>query len=440
MADPTYGITHKRVLSIALPIVISNATVPILGAVDTGVIGQLGGAAPIGAVGIGAIILGALYWIFGFLRMGTVGLTSQALGAGDAQEVRALFFRSAGIGVLAGLAFIIFQIPIFAGAFWIAPASTQVESLARDYMSIRVWSAPAAIAIYGLSGWLIAQERTRAVLMIQLFMNVTNIILDFWFVLGLGLGVEGVAVATLIAEWGGLALGLYLCRQVFRGLALSWWQQIANRRRVIYMMQVNGDILIRSVLLQTGFVSFLFFGAELGDVTLAANQVLLQFVYLASYAMDGFVFAAESLVGQAMGARAVAQLRRGASVAAVWAFGTAFALAAGFWIMGPFVIDVMAKDPAVQQAARLYLPHMVAAPLLGALAWMLDGVFIGATRTKDMRNMMVLSFLGYCGLVLLLLPSFGNHGLWMAMNGFFILRGVSLALRYPALERVAAAP
>ena len=223
-------------------------------------------------------------------------------------------------------------------------------------------------------------------------------------------------------------------------MALSLWQQIVNRRRVIYMMQVNGDILIRSVLLQAGFVSFLFFGAELGDVTLAANQVLLQFVYLASYAMDGFVFAAESLVGQAMGAKAVAQLRRGASVTAVWAFGAAIVMAAGFWIVGPFVIDVMAKDPAVQQAARLYLPHMALAPLLGALAWMLDGVFIGATRTKDMRNMMILSFLGYCGLVLLLLPSFGNHGLWMAMNGFFILRGVSLALRYPALERVAAAP
>ena len=440
MADPSYGITHRRVLSIALPIVISNATVPILGAVDTGVIGQLGGAAPIGAVGIGAIILGALYWIFGFLRMGTVGLTSQALGGGDAKEVRALFFRSIGIGVLAGMAFITFQIPIFAAAFWIAPASAEVEGLARAYMSIRVWSAPAAIAIYGLSGWLIAQERTRAVLMVQLFMNVTNIILDFWFVLGLGLGVEGVAVATLIAEWGGLGLGLYLCRQVFRGLALSLWQQIVNRRRLIHMMQVNGDILIRSVLLQAGFVSFLFFGAELGDVTLAANQVLLQFVYLASYAMDGFVFAAESLVGQAMGARAVAQLRRGASVTAVWAFGSALVLAAGFWIVGPFVIDVMAKDPTVQEAARLYLPHMVAAPLFGALAWMLDGVFIGATRTQDMRNMMILSFLGYCGLVLLLLPSFGNHGLWMAMNGFFILRGVSLAFRYPALERVAAAP
>ena len=440
MADHTFGITHRRVLTIAIPIVISNATVPILGAVDTGVIGQLGAAAPIGAVGIGAIILGALYWIFGFLRMGTVGLTSQALGAGDNLEVTALFFRATGIGVLAGLGFILFQAPMFAGAFWVSPASAEVEALARDYMSIRVWSAPAAIAIYGLSGWLIAQERTGAVLMIQLLMNLTNILLDLWFVLGLGLGVEGVAVATLIAEWSGLVLGLYLCRSVLNGLAWPMWQQIFDRLRLIRMAQVNLDILIRSVLLQAGFVSFLFFGADLGDVTLAANQVLLQFVYMASYAMDGFVFAAESLVGQAMGARAVAQLRRGASVTAIWAFGSAVFMAAMFWAFGPVVIDVMAKDASVQEAARMYLPHMALAPLLGALAWMLDGVFIGATRTRDMRNMMIVSFLGYCVLVALLLPGLGNHGLWLAMNGFFILRGMSLALRYPALERAAACP
>ena len=440
MADHTFGITHRRVLTIAIPIVISNATVPILGAVDTGVIGQLGAAAPIGAVGIGAIILGALYWIFGFLRMGTVGLTSQALGAGDKREVAALFFRATGIGVLAGLGFILFQAPMFAGAFWVSPASAEVEALARDYMSIRVWSAPAAIAIYGLSGWLIAQERTGAVLMIQLLMNLSNILLDLWFVLGLDLGVEGVAVATLIAEWSGLVLGLYLCRSVLNGLAWPMWQQIFDRLRLIRMAQVNLDILIRSVLLQAGFVSFLFFGADLGDVTLAANQVLLQFVYMASYAMDGFVFAAESLVGQAMGARAVAQLRRGASVTAIWAFGSAVFMAAMFWAFGPVVIDVMAKDASVQEAARMYLPHMALAPLLGALAWMLDGVFIGATRTRDMRNMMIVSFLGYCVLVALLLPGLGNHGLWLAMNGFFILRGMSLALRYPALERAAACP
>ena len=206
------------------------------------------------------------------------------------------------------------------------------------------------------------------------------------------------------------------------------------------MAQVNLDILIRSVLLQAGFVSFLFFGADLGDVTLAANQVLLQFVYMASYAMDGFVFAAESLVGQAMGARAVAQLRRGASVTAIWAFGSAVFMAAMFWAFGPVVIDVMAKDASVQEAARMYLPHMALAPLLGALAWMLDGVFIGATRTRDMRNMMIVSFLGYCVLVALLLPGLGNHGLWLAMNGFFILRGMSLAPDTPPWSAQAACP
>ena len=435
MADHTYGITHRRVLTIAIPIVISNATVPILGAVDTGVIGQMGAAAPIGAVGIGAIILGALYWIFGFLRMGTVGLTSQALGAGDSHEVRALFFRVTGIGLMAGVGFILLQLPIFAGAFWVSPASVEVESLARDYMSIRIWSAPAAIAIYGLSGWLIAQERTAAVLLIQLLMNLCNIILDLWFVLGLGLGVEGVALATLIAEWGGLVLGLYLCRSVLSGLAGPMWRQIFDRVRLARMVQVNVDILIRSVLLQVGFVSFLFFGADLGDVTLAANQILLQFVYVASHAMDGFVFAAEALVGQAMGARAVAQLRRGASLTAIWAFGSAVFMAMMFWVLGAIVIDIMAKDASVQEAARIYLPHIALAPLMGALAWMLDGVFIGATRSRDMRNMMIVSFSGYCALVALLLPSLGNHGLWLAMNGFFILRGVTLALRYPALER-----
>ena len=438
MSDHTFGITHRRVLTIAIPIVISNATVPILGAVDTGVIGQMGVAAPIGAVGIGAIILGALYWIFGFLRMGTVGLTSQAFGAGDHREVNALFFRATGIGLIAGLAFVLFQVPLFLGAFWVSPASAEVEDLARQYMSIRIWSAPAAIAIYGLSGWLIAQERTGAVLMIQLLMNVSNIILDLWFVLGLGLGVEGVAIATLIAEWGGLALGMYLCRSVLSGFSGSIWQQVFDRERLIRMAQVNVDILIRSVLLQAGFVSFLFFGADLGDVTLAGNQVLLQFVYMAAHAMDGFVFAAESLVGQAVGARAVAQLRRAASLTAIWTFSLGVLMAVIFWAVGPWVIDLMAKDVAVQAAARLYLPHTALAPLLGALAWMLDGVFIGATRTRDMRNMMILSFLGYYALVALLFPGFGNHGLWLAMNGFLILRGVTLALRYPALERATA--
>ena len=438
MAKDNLGITHKRVLKIALPIVISNATVPLLGAVDTGVIGQMGIAAPIGAVGIGAIILTALYWVFGFLRMGTVGLTSQALGAGNHIEVTALFFRATGIGLIAGVAFILLQWPLFFSAFWISPASPEVETLAREYMSIRVWSAPAAIGIYGITGWLIAQERTGAVLCVQLFMNLSNILLDLWFVLGLDLGVQGVAIATFIAEWTGLLLGLFLCRREASQVSSALWHQILDKPLLKRMAQVNGDILVRSALLQVGFVSFLFFGSDLGDITLAANQVLLQFVYLASYAMDGFVFAAETLVGQAIGARATLQLRRGACFTAVWVFGTSAVLALVFWTMGPVIIDIMTKEPDVQMAARLYLPHVAMVPLLGATAWMLDGVFIGATRTRDMRNMMIISFLGYCGFIVLLLPNFGNHGLWWAMNGFFVLRGITLAVRYPALERSAA--
>ena len=417
MAKDNLGITHKRVLKIALPIVISNATVPLLGAVDTGVIGQMGIAAPIGAVGIGAIILTALYWIFGFLRMGTVGLTSQALGAGNHIEVTALFFRATGIGLIAGVAFILLQWPLFFSAFW---------------------SAPAAIGIYGITGWLIAQERTGAVLCVQLFMNLSNILLDLWFVLGLDLGVQGVAIATFIAEWTGLLLGLFLCRRAVSQVSSALWHQILDKPLLKRMAQVNGDILVRSALLQVGFVSFLFFGSDLGDITLAANQVLLQFVYLASYAMDGFVFAAETLVGQAIGARATLQLRRGACFTAVWVFGTSAVLALVFWTVGPVIIDIMTKEPDVQMAARLYLPHVAMVPLLGATAWMLDGVFIGATRTRDMRNMMIISFLGYCGFIVLLLPNFGNHGLWWAMNGFFVLRGITLAVRYPALERSAA--
>ncbi len=289
-------ITHRRVLNIAVPIVLSNATVPILGAVDTGVVGQMGQAAPIGAVGLGAIILTAIYWIFGFLRMGTTGLAAQALGRGDHAEVAALLSRALLIAAAAGLALIMLQQPVFWGAFRIAPASDEVETLARAYMEIRIWSAPAAIAIYGITGWLIAAERTRAVLLLQLWMNGVNILLDLWFVLGLGWGVEGVALATFIAEWSALALGLWLCRAAFRGRD---WRRVAlvfNRLRLLQMSSVNGDILIRSVLLQAAFVSFLFFGAGLGDVTLAANQVLLQFLSITAYALDGFAFAAEALV------------------------------------------------------------------------------------------------------------------------------------------------
>jgi len=428
-------VTHARVLKIALPIVISNATVPILGAVDTGVVGQMGLAAPIGAVGLGAVILTGIYWVFGFLRMGTTGLAGQALGAGQAGEVAALLTRALMIGLAGGLAVIALQGPLFAGAFLVAPASDEVEGMARDYMAIRVWSAPAMIALFGVTGWLIAQERTRAVLAIQVLMNGVNVGLDVWFVLGLGWGVEGVARATVIAEWGGLALGLWFCRDAFRVPAWRDWPRVFDPVRLRVMAMVNGDILLRSLMLQAVFVSFLFLGAGFGDVTLAANQVLMQFLNVTAHALDGFAFAAEAIVGRACGARDLPVLRRGAVLASAWALGVCLGIATLYAALGGVAIDLMTTAPEVREAARVFLPYAVAAPLLGLAPFMLDGVFIGATRTRDMRNMMALSLLLYGLAVAVLVPPLGNHGLWAALLLSFVARGVTLGLRYPALER-----
>ncbi|WP_281825423.1 MATE family efflux transporter [Jannaschia rubra] len=432
-------LTHRRILRVAIPVVLSNATVPILGAVDTGVVGQMGAAAPIAAVGAGAIILSSVYWIFGFLRMGTTGLAAQALGASDRAELVALLSRALLIAGVAGAGLIALQWAIFAAAFRLAPTTAEVEGLARSYMTIRIWSAPAAIAIYGLTGWLIAQERTGAVLIVQLAMNGANILLDLWFVLGLGWGVQGVAVATFLAEWSGLALALWFVRD---GFADGLWRdraQVFDGARLRRMVAVNTDILIRSVLLQITFASFLLMGGLFGTVALAANQVLLQFLYITSYALDGFAFAVEALVGRYFGAGNRQRLRRAVMMCAGWGVGTVTVLALGFAVFGGRIVDVMATAPEVRQAARIYLPWMVLAPLIGVAAWILDGVFIGATRTRDMRNMMVLSFGAYLVALLALVPVLGNHGLWAALMMSFLTRGVTLAAKYPALERAATA-
>jgi MATE family multidrug resistance protein len=439
MAD-TARLTHKRVLAIALPIVLSNATVPILGIVDTGVVGQLGEAAPIGAIGIGAIILSSVYWIFGFLRMGTTGLTSQASGAGDSDEVDALFSRALLIGLSAGVVMIAAQVLIFRGAFWISPASAQVEDLARDYMQIRIWSAPATIALYGITGWLIAQERTRAVLIIQVGMNGANILLSYYLGLIQGWGVTGVAWATFAAEWGGLLVGLWMCRSVFARPAWLTVERVFDIARLKHMAVVNIDILIRSVLLQAIFVSFLFFAADFGDVQLAANQILMQFLQVTAYALDGFAFAAEAMVGQALGAKARVALRRSAMLSSLWGAIVCAMLAISFAVFGAKVIDIMTTAPEVRAAARVYLPYMIAAPIVGVAAWMLDGIFIGATRTRDMRNMMIVSAVVYFLTVIPLMALFQNHGLWLALLLNFVVRGGTLGWKYPALEAEADRP
>ncbi len=434
--DPQ-AITHKRVLKLAVPLVLSNATVPILGAVDLGVVGQLGEAAPIGAVGLGAIILTTVFWIFGFLRMGTVGLVGQAAGAGDTAEVSLILTRALLIAAGAGVALIVLQSLVFTAALAMSDASPEVENLTRSYLAIRIWTAPAAIAIYALTGWLVAMERTSGVFWVQLVMNSVNILLSVIFVLWLDMGVQGVALGTVIAEILGAGLGFYFCRNAFKHPDWRKWSQVFDRAKLIRMALLNSDILIRSALLMVIFSSFVFMGTRFGDVTLAANEVLMQFMYITAYAMDGFAFAAETLIARAMGRGDPSRVRRSALMTGFWGATVCVVTAIAFAFVGPWLIDVMAKAPAVQGVARTYLPWMVAAPLIGCVAWMMDGIFIGATQSRDMRNMMVVSFGVYWIAVAILMPLWGNHGLWAALLISFLARGVTLSLRYPALERAA---
>lgn len=428
-------ITHRRVLRIALPIVLSNATIPLLGIVDTAVVGQLGAAGPVGAVAIGAVVLTSLYWLFGFLRMGTVGLVSQALGRNDPAEVSALFTRCLMIGLTAGGIFVLFQLPLFTAALALASPSKEVEDLARDYLQIRIWSAPATIALYGISGWLIAQERSRAFMIVQVWANGVNIFLDIWFVLGLGWGVGGVAFASFIAEWSGFAVGLWFCRDAFlKSTAWRDWTVVLSAAKLKHMAGVNADILIRSLLLQSMFTSFTFLGAREGDLELAANQVLLQMLMLTAYGMDGFAFAAETLVGQAIGAGRKDHLRRSARVTSIWGAVIVALMSVFFTLFGGELIDLMTTADDVRETARVYLPYLVLAPLLGWASWMLDGIFIGATASRDMRDMMVVSSLIYLAAVCALFPTLGNHGLWLALLISFIARGVTLWCRYSKIE------
>ena len=428
-------ISHRRVITIAFPIVISNATIPLLGIADTAAVGQLGEAAPIGAVGMGAFILTALYWLFGFLRMGTVGLTSQALGRDDRAEADVLLTRSVVFGLAMGVGLILLQWPLFAGALALAPGSEEVESLTQSYLSIRIWSAPAMIAIYGITGWLIAHERTRGVLVLQVWTNGLNIVLDFVFVLGFGWGVEGVAWATFIAEWSGIVVGLWLVRDALLRPYWNDWARAIDGPEISRMVKVNTDLFLRTAMLEAIFVSFVFIGARLGDVTLAANQVLIQFVFVTAFSLDGLVFAAETLVGQAKGAGNRAAFRRTVVITAIQSTIIVIALALVFALAGGFFIDLMTTAEDVRIEAKSFLLFMVLAPLIGGPAWIFDGIFIGATRTRDMRNMMVIAFAAYCIAALVLVGPLGNTGLWIALLLSFAVRGLTLAFRYPPLER-----
>jgi MATE family multidrug resistance protein len=427
---------NRRTWALAGPIILSNVTVPLLGMVDTAVVGHLPDPRYIGGVAIGALIFNFVYWGFGFLRMGTTGPTAQAWGAEDPAEIRAVLARALLLAFGLGAVLLLVQGPVGTLAFRLLHASAGVEAEGAAYYAVRIWGAPAALANYVLLGWFFGLQNARWPLVLQIFMNGLNIVLDFVFVMGFGWGVEGVAAATLIAEYAALGLGLLLVAKRLRmlpaGIATA---RILDGARFRRMLAVNRDIFIRTLLLITSFALFTDRGATLGDETLAANAVLLHLVSISAFGLDGFAHAAEALVGGAVGRRSRADLSGAVRAAMRWGGITAVLTAAAFAVAGGLLIDLMTTIPEVRLLARNYLVWAVAMPLVSVWCYLYDGIFLGATRTHEMRNAAIVTTALYVAALWTLLPLWGNHGLWLALLLMNVLRGLTLAAYYPRLAR-----
>lgn len=427
---------HRLVWRLAIPVILSNISVPLLGMVDTAVMGQLDAPYYIGAVAVGTLIFTYIYWGFGFLRMGTTGFTAQAFGAGNTAEMRATFQRGLILAGVISVAVLLLQFPILAFGRWAIDAGTEVETLASTYFQIRVWGAPAALANYVVLGWLLGRQQVRIALLLQVFLNGLNIVLDVGFVVGLGWDVEGVAVGTVIAEYATAAAGLWLIARTLRRLPdTAPRAKLLDTVQLRRMITVNGDIFIRTLCLITAVAYFTARGAEQGDVVLAANAILMQLFMLVSHGLDGFAHVAETLVGSAVGARDRTQLRRAVAVTTIWSALVATVFALAYALLGGPFIDLMTVLPDVRDQAKDFLPWMIVIPLVGIWAFQFDGVFLGATRTKALRNGMILSLATLILVNTVFMPLWGNHGLWLSLVAFMTMRSAILILRYPALVR-----
>ncbi len=427
---------NRKTWTLAGPVILSNISVPLLGAVDTAVVGHLPGPHYLGAVAVGALIFSVIFGGCNFLRMGTTGLTAQSLGAGDPDQVRSWLARAGILALFVGLVLIALQGPVIWASLKIVNPSAQVAPLTDGYFSIRIWGAPFALLNFALLGWFFGIQNTRAALATQVIMNGVNIVLDIWFVWGLGWGVEGVAWATLISEVSAVGLGLWLVARNLERLGGQWrLKRITDVTRLARMVKVNSDIFIRSICLQAAFVLIASIGARMGDLMLATNAILLNFQVFSSYAMDGFANAAEALTGEAVGARDRDRFRRAVKASSMMALIFSCGFSVSYWFAGPYLIDILTTVEDVRETARAYLPWMVVLPMISVWSFQLDGIFIGSTWTAEMRNGMILSISIFVGALYLIVPDMGKHGLWLAFTVFMVARALTLGAVYPRLER-----
>lgn len=430
-----FAVTNRLVLAIALPMMLAYMTTPLLGIVDTAVIGQLGDAALLGGLAAGAIIFDVVFATFNFLRSGTTGLVAQAYGRGDAPEEQAVFWRALAIGVVLGFALIVAAPAIvWAGGLFLAAEPRVTEAMAT-YVAIRLLSSPLALANYAILGYVLGRGEAGLGLLLQLVLNLVNMGLSIALGLWLGWGIVGVAWATVIGEAVAMALGLAILVPRFRRLPPLARGALRRVEALRAMFALNRDIMIRSFVLLGAFAIFTRQGAQLGTSTLAANAVLMNFFLLAGYFLDGFATAAEQLAGRAIGARYRPAFWAAVRLTAWWGFAVSGALSLLFLLGGDLLIAAMTTSQEVRALASVYLPWAALTAVTGVLAFQMDGVFIGATWSREMRNMMLLSFAAYVAALLSLGGMLGNHGLWASLHLFLIVRGLSLLAVLPGRAR-----
>lgn len=423
----------RSILRLAVPNIVSNITVPLLGLVDMALMGHMDTPAYIGAIGLGGTIFSVLYAFFSFMRAGTTGFTAQAYGAGHRAEVAYSLYRALGIALVAALLVLSLQGPIERLAMLLLNGSPELLSLTAAYYRIRIWAAPAVLGLYALNGWYIGMQNTVVPMVVAILINAVNIGLSLLFVRHMQMGVEGVALGTALAQYGGLllAVGLLLTRYRRRLVRIEW-AALLRAEVLRRFFRVNADFMVRSLLLILSIAFFTNQSARLGDGILAVNMILMQLFYIFSYFTDGFAYAGEALVGRFKGAGQHAELRRTVRLLLLWGAGLCVPFALLYGLFPGSFIGLISDQPGVAQQAEPYLGYMALIPPITFAAFLWDGIYIGATASRAIRNtMLIASLLVFLPAWALLMPRWGNHGLWVAFMLFMAARGLCLTLMAP---------
>lgn len=420
---------NKQILRLAIPNIISNVSVPLLSSVDTALVGRMEEAYYLGALAVAGIMFNILYWGFGFLRMGTTGLTAIAFGASNKTQITSTLYRAIITGVIGSLGIIALQFLILKIAFTFIPASPEVKYYAEIYFLIRIWDAPAVLTLFVIQGWFLGMQNAKYPMYITIFINLINIGLNLYFVYGLGMRVDGVAYGTVIAQYLGLFVAIFLLYKTYsHTLFRITWKELLKTEALLKFFRVSRDIFIRTACLLFTFGFFTIQSAALGDDILAVNSILLQFWYILSYGVDGFAFAAESISGKLIGRQHRNALKKAIIYLFAWGVGFGILISMFFYLFQHQLLNIYTNNPELITLASTFFIWTIIAPFINSFCFIWDGIYIGATATAPMRNSMIIStFFVYLPLFYILLPIYENHALWLAMLFYMLSRGVSLS-------------